>query len=246
MSKAARPAVAQAQHRLPDRDAGAGRDPRLDRREGDRQGERAADDRRRLLQPPEDRHEARCRPDRHLPRHQGQAARAPDPQVRAQRRERLQHLSPSRACPTGRSPIPARRASRRCCTRRRPRRSISSPTAPAGMCSPTRWPSSKPMSRKWFALRRAAGADVSNRGIGRGRLFMGGLHPVRGRHRLGRSALMMSPHGEATVARGTEHVRDDRRGLHPQQRDRHARPVGAGRLAAVSGAAAAIKPGATG
>ena len=28
---------------------------------------------------------------------------------------------------------------------------------------------------KWFAIRRAAGADVRNRGIVRGRLFMGGL-----------------------------------------------------------------------
>ena len=65
---------------------GRRRDPRLDRREGDRQGVRAADGRGRLLQPPADRHEARCRPDRHLPDHQGQAARPPDQAVRAQRR----------------------------------------------------------------------------------------------------------------------------------------------------------------
>ena len=37
-------------------------------------------------------------------------------------------------------------ASPRCSIRRRPRRSTSSPTAPAGMCSPTRWPSIMPMS----------------------------------------------------------------------------------------------------
>ena len=64
---------------------------------------RAADDRRRLLQPPADRHEARCRPDRHLPGDQGQAARPAHPAVGAQRRQRLQHLSPRR---------PARRADR--------------------------------------------------------------------------------------------------------------------------------------
>ena len=39
------------------------------------QGGRAADDRGRLLQPAEDRHEARCRSDGHLPGDQGQAAR---------------------------------------------------------------------------------------------------------------------------------------------------------------------------
>ena len=47
---------------------------------------RAADGRRGLLQPPADRDEARCRPDGHLPDHQGQAARPADPAVGAQRR----------------------------------------------------------------------------------------------------------------------------------------------------------------
>ena len=62
--------------------------------------------------------------------------------------------------PKGRSPIRARRASRRCFIRPRPRRSISSPTAPAAMCSPTRWPSTMPMSPN--GMRSAArGADVT-------------------------------------------------------------------------------------
>ena len=51
-----------------------------------------------------------------------------------------------------------------------------------------------------------AGADVSNRGIGRGRLFLGGLILFAAVIAWG-VALMMSPHSEATVARGTEHVR---------------------------------------
>ena len=66
---------AQARHRLPDPDQGAGGCPRLDRREGDRQGGRAADDRGRLLQSPAHRHAARGRSDLHLPDHQGEAAR---------------------------------------------------------------------------------------------------------------------------------------------------------------------------
>ena len=82
---------------------------------------RAADDRRRLLQPPADRHEARCRPDRYLPRDQGQAARPPHPQVRAQRRQRLQYLSPGR---------PARRADRQ--SRQGEHRGGASPGADQG------------------------------------------------------------------------------------------------------------------
>jgi hypothetical protein len=48
---------------------------------------------------------------------------------------------------------------------------------------------------------------VSNRGIGRGRLFMGGLVLFAAVIAWG-MALWMSPHSSATVARGTEHVRD--------------------------------------
>jgi hypothetical protein len=47
---------------------------------------------------------------------------------------------------------------------------------------------------------------VSNRGIGRGRLFVG-LLILFGAVIAWATALMMSPHG-TSVARGTEHVRD--------------------------------------
>jgi magnesium-transporting ATPase (P-type) len=49
------------------------------------------------------------------------------------------------------------------------------------------------------------GADVSNRGIGRGRMFMGGLILFAAMIAWF-TALMMSPHGQS-VAQGTEHVR---------------------------------------
>ena len=50
-----------------------------------------------------------------------------------------------------------------------------------------------------------AGADVRNRGIGRARMFMGGLLLFAAVIAWG-TALMMSPHGD--IARqGTEHVR---------------------------------------
>jgi hypothetical protein len=47
---------------------------------------------------------------------------------------------------------------------------------------------------------------VSNRGIGRGRLFLGGL-VLFAAVIAWATALWMSPHSSATVARGTEHVR---------------------------------------
>ena len=50
-----------------------------------------------------------------------------------------------------------------------------------------------------------AGADVRNRGIGRARMFMGGLLLLAAAIAW-LTGFMMSPHGE-TVARGTEHVR---------------------------------------
>ena len=56
----------------------------------------------------------------------------------AQRRQRLQHLSPCR--PEARSPIRARTALSPSSIRRRPRRSISLPMAAAAMSSPRRWP----------------------------------------------------------------------------------------------------------
>jgi uncharacterized membrane protein YidH (DUF202 family) len=49
------------------------------------------------------------------------------------------------------------------------------------------------------------GADVSNRGIARGRIFVGSLLLFAAVVAWG-TALMMSPHGRA-VAEGTEHVR---------------------------------------
>ena len=49
------------------------------------------------------------------------------------------------------------------------------------------------------------GADVRNRGIGRGRMFMGGLL-LFATVIAWFTTLMMSPHGEAVV-QGTEHVR---------------------------------------
>lgn len=51
----------------------------------------------------------------------------------------------------------------------------------------------------------AAGTDVRNRGIGRARMFMGGLLLFAAVIAWG-TALMMSPHGEST-APDTEHVR---------------------------------------
>jgi len=51
----------------------------------------------------------------------------------------------------------------------------------------------------------ATGTDVSNRGIGRGRMFMGGLLLFAAVIAWA-TALMMSPHGQS-VAQGTEHVR---------------------------------------
>jgi len=48
---------------------------------------------------------------------------------------------------------------------------------------------------------------VSNRGIGRGRLFMGALVLFAAVIAWG-TALWMSPHSDITVARGTDHVRD--------------------------------------
>ena len=47
---------------------------------------------------------------------------------------------------------------------------------------------------------------MSNRGIGRGRLFLGGLILFAAAIAWG-TALMMSPHSDVTVARGTEHIR---------------------------------------
>ena len=48
---------------------------------------------------------------------------------------------------------------------------------------------------------------MSNRGIGRGRLFMGGLVLFAAIIAWGMS-LWMSPHSSSTVASGTEHVRN--------------------------------------
>ena len=50
------------------------------------------------------------------------------------------------------------------------------------------------------------GTDVRNRGIGRARMFFGGLILFAAVIAWA-TALMISPHSEATVARGTEHVR---------------------------------------
>lgn len=50
-----------------------------------------------------------------------------------------------------------------------------------------------------------AGSDVRNRGIGRGRMFMGALLLMSAAITWA-VGLMMSPHGD-TVAKGTEHVR---------------------------------------
>ena len=75
--------------------------PRLDRREGDRQGFGTAADRRRLFEPPQARHAAPGRSHGHLPGHPGPSARAAHPPVRTARRQRLQHLRPRR--PAGRA-----------------------------------------------------------------------------------------------------------------------------------------------
>lgn len=52
-----------------------------------------------------------------------------------------------------------------------------------------------------------SGRDVRNRGIGRGRMFMGGLLLFAAVIAWGVAA-MMSPHSSSTVAEGTEHVRN--------------------------------------
>jgi hypothetical protein len=51
------------------------------------------------------------------------------------------------------------------------------------------------------------GPDVRNRGIGRARLVFGGLILFAAVIAWA-TALMMSPHSDATVAKGTEHVRN--------------------------------------
>jgi len=51
-----------------------------------------------------------------------------------------------------------------------------------------------------------AGADVRNRGIGRARMFFGGIILFAAVIAWA-TALMMSPHSDVTVAQGTEHVR---------------------------------------
>jgi drug/metabolite transporter (DMT)-like permease len=51
------------------------------------------------------------------------------------------------------------------------------------------------------------GADVRNRGIGRGRMFLGGLILFAAVIAWS-TALLMSPHSSQTVAEGTEHVRN--------------------------------------
>ena len=114
----------------------------------------------RLLQPAEDRHEARCRPDRHLPGHQGQAARPPDPAVGAQRRQRLQHLSPRRACPTGRSPIPGK-ASIAAVLHPAPTKALYFVAdGTGGHVFADTLAEHNANVAKWYAIRRARGADV--------------------------------------------------------------------------------------
>ena len=77
------------------------------------------------------------------------------------RDHRLQHLP--RAGPAGGADRQsrARKASPRCSIRHRPRRSISSPTAPAAMCLPTRSQQHQANVAKWYAIRRAARRNVA-------------------------------------------------------------------------------------
>ena len=128
-------------------DAARGDHPRLDRREGDRQGRRAAAGGRRLFQPAAARHAAPGRSHRHLPGDAGAAARPAHPASRSCTPTTATTPMPAPACRSGRSPIPGARRSPPCSIRRRPRRSISSPTAPAATSSPTRSPSTRPTSR---------------------------------------------------------------------------------------------------
>ena len=78
-------------------DARASVDPRLDRREGNRQAKRACDGCGGLFEPVEARDDAAGRPDDHLSDHQGASARAQDSAVRGACGQRVQHLCDGRA-----------------------------------------------------------------------------------------------------------------------------------------------------
>ena len=98
-----------------------------------------------------------------------------DPAVGAQRRQRLQHLSPRRACRPGRSPIPGK-ASIAAVLHPAPTKALYFVAdGTGGHVFADTLAEQNANVAKWYAIRRAAGADVRNRGIGRARMFMGGL-----------------------------------------------------------------------
>ena len=108
------------------------------------------------------------------------------------------------AFPPGRSPIRARRASRPCFTPRRPRRYISWPMAPVGMCLPRRWRSRMPTSRA--GSRSAAHGGRCEEPRHRPGPHVHGIMLLFAAVIAWAMTLRMSPHGTA-VASGTEHVR---------------------------------------
>ena len=109
----------------------------------------------------------------------------------------------SRACPTGRSPIPGGTASQQCSIRRRPRRSISSPTGPAAMSSPTPCSSTRRTSANGtrsaaHAARCSARADAPR--PGRSRRAGLGQHSPRPSRSVSSSMLKSSSGSQSTAS----------------------------------------------
>ena len=179
----------------PCHDHGAGGHPRLDRREGDRQGRRAADDRRRLLQPPADRHEARCRPDRHLSRDQGQAARPAHPKQSELHADNGYNTYRRPGLPDGPIANPGK-ASIAAVLHPAPTKALYFVAdGTGGHVFAETLARAERECRQMVRDPPPAGADVSNRGIARARMFVGGLLLFAAVIAWA-TALLMSPHGQ--------------------------------------------------
>ena len=166
-----------------------------------------------------------------------------DPPLRAQRRQRLQHLSPRR---------PARRADRQ--PRQGEHRGGASPGADQGALFRRRrhrraclrgHACRAQCERRQMVSRSAASGGRCEEPRDRPRPDVHGRPAaVRGGDRLGRSALMMSPHGEA-VGRGHRACPHRGRHVRAQQRDRDAGAVRACRPGCCSRRAGRTRRGAT-
>ena len=136
-----------------------------------------------LRQPAEAGDAAADRPDGDLRHHQGRgAARAGLAGERAGDGDAVQHLRASRGCRRRRSPIPARRRSRRRPIPSRATISTSWPTAPAGTPSRGRWRST---TRNVAAWRRIEAQRVAEERRGRPRRPRRRPRPRRRRRRAG-------------------------------------------------------------